>query len=173
MRGSMSENGVELYGICSEPDDLAKKTMKDWGVSVPLIGDPTNAVSKGVITNELLPTLRIVTHDEQPMHPKIGSKKTYPHGCVQPGVLFITLHEAPAKPTTLFAWAVKPSLGTMGGASKRVDIVEVWERVQQRIASGTAETDESRNLLHDDVRTLTAFELFCCTCCYGCCGKKK
>ena len=169
----MSSHGVELYGVTAETQESADATMTQWGVKVPLIGDLSNTIAKQT-KEAYVPPLIITMAEEQSFHPKIGSRKRYPNGAVQPAVLFLSLNEAPVKPTTLFAWAVKPTVTTMGGAIGRPDIVEVWELIQKKIARGCdPATDEGDMLLPNDaVRTLSMWEMFCCTCCYRM-GKKK
>ena len=158
MRESMSSHGVELYGVTAETQESADASMVQWGVKVPLIGDLSNTIAKQ--TKEAhLSSLIITMAEEQSFHSKIGSRKVYPNGAVQPAVLFLSLNEAPVKPTTLFAWAVKPTVMTFGGAIGRPDIVEVWELIRKKIL--TCSDPAMRCVDSNDVRILGMWHMFC------------
>eukprot|EP01060_Flectonema_neradi_P013887 TRINITY_DN20610_c0_g1_i1.p1 TRINITY_DN20610_c0_g1~~TRINITY_DN20610_c0_g1_i1.p1 ORF type:complete len:162 (+),score=22.87 TRINITY_DN20610_c0_g1_i1:178-663(+) len=154
----MSARGVTCVGVTSQPDSVAKKTIKDWGIKIPLIGNPDNKIAKGCIEEGVLPTLAI-TMPEDTMHPIIGVKKNYPNGCVQPGMAFVKL---PMR--VVFRWAVVPSMTNMGGASKRIDPIDTWNRVYSSLGDADVETPL---VAVEPGKQMSCLELFCCSCCLG------
>ena len=163
IKDRMSAKKVAVVGVTSEPDAVAKKTMKDWGVSVTLVGNPDNKIARGCIEDGVIPTLAI-TMPQDTIHPRIGSKKNYPHGCVQPGMAYVILPK-----NTIFRWAVVPSISTIGGAAKRLDPIDTWNRVYPALSTPTASTPL---VAIEPGRIMGCFETFCCLWCCGSCQPK-
>ena len=132
--------GGEVYGVTSEPQNLADRAKDSWALGFDCIGDPHQEISgvardRGwldLYVNKTLEFLKASATHFDPQHPK---------GYLQPGVLVVS-----REGRVLYRWRCVPSRKNVGGAMARPTPEHVLESVRTALASG-ADADDAA---HDD-----------------------
>jgi len=117
---------IRLYGICSQRQDDANAALLGWKLYnySSIIGDHTNKLTRH-IKQTYLPKLHITDCSRRTeLDPQL-SVKNYPHGAVQPAVLFF-VGNRPA-----LGWACTPTPTNLQGALGRPVPTAVWKVVEE------------------------------------------
>ena len=118
--------GGEVFAISSEPQGLAARAQKEWGLDFQSLGDPHHEIADGCRERGWLdlfvnPNLEFLVNsapegsDFRPTHPK---------GYFQPGVLALT-----KEGRVLYRWRGVPKHSNMGGATERPTAEHVHEKL--------------------------------------------
>lgn len=134
--GTMKQENVKIIAWTSEGAAGAARADQEWGLTEKygydmVLGDDTNALANWLKEDEILPGLAIATPAEANVAhllPPGGGESRYPHGLVQPGMVWYAHHGNP-----VFQW-VQPfdaAAGLTGGPG-RPDPVSLWAAVLKR-----------------------------------------
>jgi len=154
---------LTLYAICSEAQSEADLALTEWKLFnfSAVVGDQENNVAI-FLKEHYLPALHITDcrHTlKEAMDPYLTVKR-YPHGAVQPALLFL-VDQKPA-----ISWASRPTVTNLQGALGRPDPKEVWKVVKEccRLSDQGKEFDcNTGENLPLTVTFGQAVKLCCCT----------
>lgn len=146
MRGYVNEDvaqkvraaGGEIFAVSSEPQALAGRAAREWGLDFETVGDPHHEITGAcrergwldLFVNERMEFLlksTALARDWVPTHPK---------GYFQPGVLALAKDGR-----VLYRWRGVPTHRNMGGASERPTAEHVWGRIAEAIEHGASAGD--------------------------------
>lgn len=152
---------MKVVALTSESQEEADRARRDWDLDdFQFMGDPENRLAL-YLRHEggFLPALEIVGpgsplenpyggFDGNKKHPRLGLRKLYPHGCLQPGILIVSPGREGGGPIALFRWTIASALSNIGGAAGRPRwrriLVAVWgqiEKLERGEAVATIEGD--------------------------------
>eukprot|EP01062_Namystynia_karyoxenos_P067595 TRINITY_DN61592_c0_g1_i1.p3 TRINITY_DN61592_c0_g1~~TRINITY_DN61592_c0_g1_i1.p3 ORF type:complete len:168 (+),score=45.82 TRINITY_DN61592_c0_g1_i1:257-760(+) len=164
----MRAAGVDLYGLTSEPQEVVDATAKEWELDFPLIGRLTNELPRHLASTGVVPV--VVTMPDEVHHPKLGDRKRYPHGAVQPALFFVRHSDR----AVVFRWAIQPATMNMGGAKDRPQVPAVWQAVRSALDAPAEKLPIDAASLPTSGFCSMLCEAKCCvtpmycTCCKGC-----
>ena len=131
--------GGEIYAVSSEPQELATRAKKDWGLDFETVGDPHQEIAdtlrdRGVLDLFVNTRLGFLKGSSA----EFGSdfEPTHPKGYFQPGVVALRQDGR-----VLYRWRGVPTHKNMGGATERPTAEHVWQQAAAALTDGASTQD--------------------------------